>query len=500
MIRLLRCGFLALMLVGCALPRPATLPAAPMGASALLEGYGRAAVQVRWPEHRTAQAIPYDAMTARLTAYDASGSFLASASIRREDSPSLGQGALDLPIGSGRWIKVELDSQTDTAIASGSSEAFAVARNQTVPVSVTMAPVVRTRFGPINAFSKSGGTTPSPGLGSIWSLAMGPDDTLYVADFSNHAVRAVAPNGEARVVVGQVTDTATQSQGVASTVSPDNSGDGGPARDATLRRPHGVYAAPNGDLFIADALVTSSQMRIRFVPAASGERFGAPREAGHIYTLHTLAGSFAAAGMVMDTDGALLFTQSYKAAHEIMRLTTAGTASLLIGGGASTADGALPASASLVAPWGLALDPLGNLLFGEYQGARVRMLCRVPGRYYGMPTEMQPGRVYTVMDGASLKSQLGLELLPYPRQLALDRQGNLYLAENMSHSVFRIDRLTGAPSRVAGGLETSTTVPLGDGGLAASASLNLPHGLAIDSRNRLFIGDTSNGRVRWLHL
>lgn len=486
---------LALALVGCSMERP---PAPTIPADApLRDGFGRASIQIRWPERRAVQAIPYDAMVARLTAYDASGSVIATASIVRAEGVTLAQASLDLPVGSGNTLAATLDSRTEAEIAVGRSEAFSVQRNQTVQVPVTLAPTIRTRFGPINAYSVSGGTTPSAGLGRIWTVAVGPDDTMYLVDFSNHAVRAVAPDGVSRVVAGQVTDTATQSKGVASTLSPDNSGDGGPAVAATLRTPHGVYVAPDGDLFIADTLSLSpAQIRLRYVPATSRERFGADRQAGYIYTLYTMATAFGAIGMVLDQDGSILFSQQNR--NEIWRLTTAGTASVLIGGGSTTADGTPPSGASLAAPWGLVRDGAGNLLFSEYQGSRVRMLCRTPGRYYGIP--MEADRVYTVMDGVAAKAQFALANAPFPRQIALDRQANLLVVDSSSHGVYRVDRASGTVTRVAGGVKTSTTIPLGDGEPAASASFNAPQGLAIDSRDRLYIGDSLNGRVRWLHL
>lgn len=491
-------SLLTVLLLGCSVPRPAA-PVTPVGGdSAVAEGYGRASIQIRWPERRTVQTIPYQSMLARLVAYDASGSLLATASIRRDGSDTLGEASLDLPIGSGRYLDVSLDSEVEAGIARGRSEAFAIRRNQTVQVSVVLEPIVQTHYGPINAFSVSGGTTPFAGLGRIWSVAVGPDDTLYLADFSNHAVRAVALDGSVRVVMGQVTDTATQSQGVPSTVSPDNSGEGGPAEAATLRTPHGVYVAPNGDLYVADTLVASPlQVRIRFVPAASGERFGAQREEGHVYTLFTMASAFGAIGMLQDLDGALLFTQQNR--NEIWRLTEAGTASVFIGGGSSTADGELPGSVSLFAPWGLTMDAHGNLFFSEYQAGRVRMLCRASGSNFGKGG-MEAGKVYTVVDGLAFKNQFGLSNVPFTRAIAMDRRSNLLVVDNRSHAVYRADRLTGSLVKIAGGVQTSTTIPLGDGGTAASASFSAPHGIAVDSNDRLYVGDTLNGRVRRLHL
>src|SRR5439155_55448 len=62
-----------------------------------------------------------------------------------------------------------------------------------------------------------------------------------------------------------------------------------------------------------------------------------------------------------------------------------------------------------------------------------------------------------------------------------------------NHRVRRVDRATGIITTVAG---TGFGGFDGDGGLAVSASLNSPQGLAVDAAGSLYIADTNNHRVR----
>ena len=77
--------------------------------------------------------------------------------------------------------------------------------------------------------------------------------------------------------------------------------------------------------------------------------------------------------------------------------------------------------------------------------------------------------------------------------VAVDGAGNIYLAHWDSHSVCRIDRLTGSIRTFAGTGEPGYS---GDGGLAADAQLNSPQGLAVDADGNVYIADTWNHRVR----
>jgi sugar lactone lactonase YvrE len=87
--------------------------------------------------------------------------------------------------------------------------------------------------------------------------------------------------------------------------------------------------------------------------------------------------------------------------------------------------------------------------------------------------------------------------LNFPTAVAVDREGNLYIADTMNHRVRMVDSETGIISTLAG---TGQARFYGDGGPAHQAALNEPAALAVDEAGRLYIADQSNHRVRVVDL
>jgi hypothetical protein len=80
-----------------------------------------------------------------------------------------------------------------------------------------------------------------------------------------------------------------------------------------------------------------------------------------------------------------------------------------------------------------------------------------------------------------------------PDGLAVDRAGNLYIADSTCNVVWKVSSPGAMPVVVAG---NGTAGFSGDGGPATHALLNSPRGVAVDYDGNLFITDSSNNRVR----
>ncbi len=88
-------------------------------------------------------------------------------------------------------------------------------------------------------FSGDGGPATAASIAYPRDIEIGPDGRLYIADSDNHRIRAV------ELTTGIITTVA--GNGVAG-----GTGDGGPATEASLKRPFGIAFDRNGDLYIAD--------------------------------------------------------------------------------------------------------------------------------------------------------------------------------------------------------------------------------------------------------
>ncbi|WP_353061998.1 Ig-like domain repeat protein [Tunturibacter psychrotolerans] len=86
--------------------------------------------------------------------------------------------------------------------------------------------------------------------------------------------------------------------------------------------------------------------------------------------------------------------------------------------------------------------------------------------------------------------------LDSPQGLALDTARNLYIADTHNQRIRKLNLTTGVITTIAG----STSGFSGDGASALSAQLSLPTALALDSSGNLYIADTGNHRIRKLNL
>src|SRR6185312_17374961 len=85
--------------------------------------------------------------------------------------------------------------------------------------------------------------------------------------------------------------------------------------------------------------------------------------------------------------------------------------------------------------------------------------------------------------------------LDHPAALALDANGNLYIADTDNHRIRKISGTT--ITTVAGDGEQIFS---GDGGAAIAAGIDSPNGVAVDAAGKIYIADTHNQRIRVVDL
>ncbi len=83
--------------------------------------------------------------------------------------------------------------------------------------------------------------------------------------------------------------------------------------------------------------------------------------------------------------------------------------------------------------------------------------------------------------------------LYFPHGVAVDGNGNLYIADTTNQVIRKVMASTGDISTVAG---SGTSGYSGDGGAATSAELSNPYGVAVDAGGNVYIADTGNYVIR----
>ena len=176
---------------------------------------------------------------------------------------------------------------------------------------------------------------------------------------------------------------------------------------------------------------------------------------------------------------------------------------------ATPATGGRPPSA-FEQPIGVAVDAFGNLVVGDYNGERVRVVAAATGTFYGIP--MAAGDMYTVAgdgtqgtagDGgpavaAELSSPAGVAVDHRQRDLRrLGRQRDLGRGR-LDRDVLRPADEAGDISTIAGGGTAAARRPAGRPCPPGAAALSVPLGVALAPDGSLLVSDTADNCVRAL--
>ena len=307
-----------------------------------------------------------------------------------------------------------------------------------------------------------------------YGVVVGPDGALYFCDLDNQRIRRFDPE------TGQATTIAGNGER-------GQSGDGGPARAATLNMPHEIQFDAAGHLYIVERdshVVRKVDMGTRVISTVAGTGVdgfsgdGGPATAAQLRRPHSI---------VFDSDGGLLICDIGN--HRIRRVDlTTGVITTFAGTGerGPTPDGAPLRGTPLNGPRAMAFAPDGSLYVALREGNAIYRINFSAQTIHHMAGTGERG--YSGDGGAARRATLA-----GPKGLAYHNQ-QLYVADTENHVIRRIDVETGLITTVLGSGES------GDGPEPdpRRCKLNRPHGVFVDREGRLLIGDSEAHRIRRL--
>jgi uncharacterized protein (TIGR03437 family) len=380
---------------------------------------------------------------------------------------------------------------------------------------ITPAGIISTLAGTGHAGSSGdGGLATSAQLNSPYGLAADAAGNIYVADFGNHKVRRIAPDGSISTIAG--------------TGQKGSSGDAGPATSGQLMSPRNVALDSLGNLYISEfeghrvrkvgrdgvinTIAGTGVAGLNLDPKQAGmpaiaaqlaypaglavdaydnvyvadSRNNLIRRISNGYILTVLDGRndpafllYSPTGLAVDASGFLYISDSTAFVRELyggQLRSVAGT-----GDRGYSGDGNFASSAKLTGPHDLAFDAKGTLYIAD--GCYVR---KVSGGY--ISTVAGNDFAWGIGDGLPAT----LAQMNSPAGLTLDAAGDLFVADTGTERVRKVDT-QGAITTVAGNGQMGFG---GDGQSATSATLGNPGGVAVDPSGNLYIADTRNNRLR----
>lgn len=329
-------------------------------------------------------------------------------------------------------------------------------------------------------YSGDGGSATSAELSSVAGVAADSTGNLFIADYGNCVIR-------------EVTKSTQKISTVAGNHTCGFAGDGNLATSAEMNQVFGI--AVNGTtVTIADYY----NQRVRQFTVGGN--------------INTVAGNGTACAGTCGTGGAATSAELYYPVgvastsggtiyvadndnYVIDSFTVGGNLSLEAGNYSSTVEtlinGAPATGVVLNYPYGLGEDASGDVYINDSHNFMVREYVKSTGLVNFFAGDGTYG--YSGDGGPATSAEL-----TYNYGVAKDSLGNVYISDSNNCLIRKVN--TGGTISTFAGFVYGGTSPRcgynGDGGAATNAELNQPYGVAVDSKNNVYIADYANYVVR----
>ncbi|MBI2946819.1 MAG: immunoglobulin domain-containing protein [Verrucomicrobia bacterium] len=244
--------------------------------------------------------------------------------------------------------------------------------------------------------------------------------------------------------------------------------------------PSGTARDAAGNLYLADS--GNNTIRKITPDGVVSTIAGSPGVKGNVNGIGNAARFDVPLGVAVDPGGNVYVADFYN--HQIRKIALDGTVTSLAGSTRKTA-GSNDASGSLArfyGPSSVALDDAGNLYVADTYNHTIRKITPQAA----VSTLAGKAGIRGSFDGSGSVARFA-----FPRGVAVDTSGNIYVADSGNATIRRITS-DGIVSTIAGSAGITGTVDaFGQGALFIN-----PHGIAVNSSGVLYVADSSAHTIR----
>lgn len=335
-----------------------------------------------------------------------------------------------------------------------------------VAVTCSARPAQVTTFAGSGFLASRDGKGEAASFGSPWGIAVDKDGNVLVTDWLSHRVRKISPAGDVITFAGNAQGGWRDDQGTA----------------AWFFQPAGMALDAAGNAYVTE----DGGHRIRRIaPGGAVTTFAGSGAKGHQDGQGPKAEFNAPISAAVDKDGNVYVTEL--GSNTVRKITSAGEVTTLAGGmHTSIRDNPFfregnGSMAAFDGPAGIVVDPAGNVYVADANNQRIR---KVSPR--GDVTTLAGSGNKGWADGAGAAASFF-----EPKGLALDNDGNLFVADTGNHLIRKI-----TPAGVVSTLAGKPGVTGWANGMGAAAEFNEPMAIAAAADGSLYVTEFQNNRIR----
>jgi sugar lactone lactonase YvrE len=319
--------------------------------------------------------------------------------------------------------------------------------------------------GAVTTLAGSGNASFGDGQGAAaqfrlpWGVAVDGEGTVYVADHGNHRIRKITAQGAVTTLAGSGNASFGDGQGT----------------EAHFNKPTGVAVDGAGTVYVGD----HSNHRIRKITAQGAVTTLAGSGSGGFCDGQGTEAHFnCPIGVAVDGEGTVYVADGGN--HRIRKITAQGAVTTLAGSGNASFGDGQGTGAHFHYPTGVAVDGEGTVYVADGSNHRIRKITA-----QGAVTTLAGSGSASFGDGQGTGAHFH-----YPRGVAVDGEGTVYVADHSNHRIRKITA-QGAVTTLAGSGSASFTDGQGTG-----AHFSSPMGVAISPVGNLLVADHRNHRIR----